>query len=185
MKRADSLLNAALAATVCLTIVRYGPRLWPDWRRADHIPLGTTVRERVYGSDLAGPTALSDVAAGTCRHVIIYSPTCGACTALAHQWQQDLYQDSEPFPDDWRLIWVSNVDSAASAGFATPGPALHVYAAPGVDWPSKLGISGYPSHIVLDRAGHIVSGGLGGFLLAKQSYRDDCRLDSPSIEVDK
>jgi hypothetical protein len=182
MKHTDRLLNGTVVLVVLITLAR-AFELPQMIRRPAKIKPGVRVEQKVTGGGLERAAGLSDVKPGKCRFLVIYSPTCGACLALAHQWKQDLRGDESPFPAGWEVAWVSSQDSAFSARLQPPGaPVANLFASAGVSWVESVGITGYPSHVILDRDGRIVSGGLGGFLSPKESYKSDCTVTSANAE---
>jgi hypothetical protein len=121
---------------------------------------------------------LSDLAAGTCRYVVIYSPQCAASKVLARQWQQQLNRErGEPFPPEWTAVWVSVVDSTRGTGFFPAGFSLaRAYAAAGSQLSLETGVHAYPAHLLLDRDGIVAGGGLGAPLPPRSAFHSDCSV---------
>jgi len=134
---------------------------------------------REAGASRTNP--LTSYGAGSCRLLIVYSPTCGASLTAARRWHQDLARstDNRVAPPGWTVAWLSVEDSVPSSGFLPDGfPLPRLYSSGAGAVYESLGIGEYPAYLLLDRAGTILSAGLGAPLYSLESYRADCTIQS-------
>ncbi len=142
------------------------------------VPVGDTPRMVVHRAGISAREQLTQVGAGSCRLIIVYSPTCGASASAALRWHQDLSADSsDAVPKGWSSAWLSVEDSVASAGFFPAGfTQPRQYASRSRAVLEGLGIRAVPAYLILDREGTIVSGGLGAPLYRPEAYAADCTI---------
>lgn len=126
----------------------------------------------------ADPASLSDVGAGSCRYVVIVSPTCSASIAMARTWQQARRAEGgAEVPNGWRVVWVAVGDSVASRLAFETGPANPIWVpAEPEAFMAALKVRAYPAHLILNRSGRLVSGDVGARLYAQDAYHDDCTI---------
>jgi hypothetical protein len=127
----------------------------------------------------AGSVApLSRVAAGSCRLIVILSPTCSPSLEAVGHWraaQRDAAGAPE-LPAEWQVIWVASGDTASALkAFPSLAGKLWTAAQPG-SIERSVGLRAYPAHVVLDRSGRIVSGDVGARLLPRTAYHEDCSV---------
>jgi hypothetical protein len=126
------------------------------------------------------PMELSDVESGSCRYVVLVSPSCAASIAAANSWVRTQVADtisSGAVPLGWKIIWISLGDSAATRRafpFDGIGP-LWVPKNVG-KFTAALEVRALPAHVVLDQAGRVVEADVGARLLPMESYRPNCSI---------
>lgn len=146
------------------------------------VPVGAPVDLLVHEAGERSSQNLRDIGTGSCRLIIVYSPTCGASLAAGRRWHQDIMAspDTVALPDGWTVAWLSIADSVATAGFLPEGfPLRRVYANTANEVASRLGIREFPAHLILDANGRILSGGVGAPLYQPGAYGADCRVATP------
>lgn len=188
MKSSTSIVNAGIMALIVLGIAQ-GVVWWGGVTLAEDRSLNDSVgQEAAAVVAFGGTRVLEDadsqplytVLSGTCRFVVVYDPTCGACQVRARQWYRDLIvladpNDPDPFPAGWAAIWVSvRPDDTLEELERVQFPALIMHASAPIDFMNELGVSGFPSHFVLDKRGVVVSAGLGAPLGPKHAYHSTC-----------
>lgn len=145
-----------------------------DLRSSARLPVGERIAVEV-SSPQFGPTPLSDVGAGTCRYVVVYSPTCHGSAALSHQWQQDMASDPIPLPEGWTAIWLSSTTADSVGTFQPPrDPVIAAHTHRLGDWVQAAGINSSPYVLILDKQGRVIAGKPGGRLEPMRSYTDRC-----------
>lgn len=130
---------------------------------------------RRAGSPVA---ALSQVGAGSCRLIVILSPTCSPSLEAVGHWRaaQRNAGGAPELPAAWQVIWVSSGDTASALkAFPSLAGKLWTAAQPG-SIERSVGLRAYPAHVVLDRSGRIVSGDVGARLLPRTAYHEDCSV---------
>lgn len=147
----------------------------PTLRAGDH------VEESVTADATGTVEQVSDVARGQCRYVIVATSTCPYCRSLATRWTVTSLNDPNGagLSDGWVAFWIADeAQPAGSALFdnAFPAPTFHSRSKGRLS--QQIGALGVPYHLVIDRSGRIVSGGLGGELLPRRAYKADCTIDS-------
>lgn len=144
-------------------------------------PIGAVPDLVVHRAGASKRQKLSEFGAGSCRLIVVYSPTCGASLNAARRWHQDLSSGAAEgaVPAGWSNAWLSVEDSVASAGFLPEGfsqPQLYS-SSPGAAL-GRLGIGAVPAYLILDREGVVLSGGLGAPLHQTGSYATDCTIQA-------
>ena len=172
-----ALTLAGVAAMQALYLVR--PDRAPE-ARAVVPPLGEAVSDTLIASATGETRVLSDIAPGQCRYVVLYSTRCGPSMALARQWTQDLeaVPGSRAVPAGWEALWIAVEDSS---GVEFPAAAVvgHYRSKRPTALARALGVTAYPAHIILDRAGRVVAGDVGAPLRALEAYQADCTIRRP------
>lgn len=134
--------------------------------------------QKIQGSS-GEAMALSDVEPGSCRLVLVVSPSCGASRASAKAWRYaQLANPSIPeVPDSWRVLWVSLGDKMSTdSAFGNDLPDKVWTVLSPETLIAELGLRAVPVHLVLDRSGAVVTSDVGASLLPLEAYRDDCSL---------
>lgn len=141
-------------------------------------PVGQRIESKVVDDSAGIAAALSDVHSGYCRYVVLAVGTCPHCRSLAVRWTVTVLQDTTPglMPEGWRAFWVFGEAEAQRAALDKQFPAqtYHGFAPFAVF--REAGVIGVPYHLVLDRRGRVVGGGLGGALLPRKVFKQDCTL---------
>lgn len=168
----------ALVGTAVFQVARVarhtkGPAPYIGAEVGERLPIGVAQASKT-------PMELSDVEPGTCRYVVLVSPSCGASIAAAKSWTRAQAADtvsSGAVPSGWKIIWISLGDTAATRR-AFPSDGI------GPLWVPKdvgqfaavLKVRALPAHVILDRSGRVVEGDVGARLLPLDAYRADCSI---------
>lgn len=190
-RRLDSSFNALIALLILTAIVqtvtafRASPSATSSTSMVD-APVGERVSMMIQGGGLETSTALRDVAPGTCRYIVLYSPTCGASATLARQWAQDLAVPGNlPVPPGWTTFWVSPTGwSSPDSPFPAPSGIATYYQVPGGGAQGSVLVRAVPAHMVLDRTGRVVEAGIGAPLLTHERYGEDCVIRDTGERTD-
>jgi hypothetical protein len=145
-------LNVALVIAGALAFGLICLRFVESQDRKEGIPLGDRAETDVVPDDGREPSALADLAPGTCRYVVFYWSACDHCRALAVHWRQDLaIEGPDVLPPGWTAIWVSRTANP-TMDFPLPGIPV-ITARPVTDdaLTDQLGITGYPFYAILFR----------------------------------
>jgi hypothetical protein len=121
-------------------------------------------------------TTLAQVAAGSCRYVVVYSNTCGASLAAARQWARAFENGDTLFPGGWVPVWVDvDLDEATPTTLPPNLPVLRAHALRSGQLESSYSITAFPVHIILDRSGRVVESSVGAALPTFDHLTQDCR----------
>jgi hypothetical protein len=82
-------------------------------------------------------------------------------------------------PSNWVALWLSVEDSASSAAALAPDfPFARYFRATAERLEPALGLRAYPAHVVLDRLGRVVTGGIGAPLPTPDQLSPACEFAS-------
>lgn len=118
---------------------------------------------------------------GECAYLVIADPLCSACASARDRWARDVSLAPDVIkPVGWRIHWVIVADGANADGFASGGRR----AIP-VEWSfsadrsiiTSLGITGFPSYLILDRGGRLVEKGVGARLPPREAFQPGCMIE--------
>lgn len=181
MKREDLLtavlVGLAISQVVALAITRRTAGA-SGKEQGSYIGLdtGAMAEFRVRLANMEEPVKVSQLAAGSCLYVVIFSPTCGASIQAAREWistERDR-NDSGPRPV-YRALWVSVEDSATTGHVLPEGLAVaRGYRASGERLEAQLEMTAYPVHVLVDADGYVRAADVGAPLPSAAMLRSFC-----------
>jgi len=137
--------------------------------------LGTQVVFAVHRHGLR-EEPLASAGGPTCRYIVVISASCGASADLVRTWSRGT-ERGPSLPADWRVLWLSASDEESMAGVMPKEFPFPVYYPSGsADVLGKLGVDAVPTHLVLDKTGRIVEGGVGADAPDPARLRPDCSI---------
>ncbi len=143
------------------------------------LPLTNRLTAHVIEHGESHGIPVSDVDDGLCRYIVVASSTCSFSRELQLRWTVTALNDPNPrmMPDGWATFWIAVDGPEGAAGFFDDDfPVRHFASDDPFEIVTEAGIKGYPFHLVLDREGRLLSGGLGGELLPRSSFQEDCSI---------
>lgn len=147
-----------------------GPVEYIRLKKASHVASLVTLA----GS--GDPKTLSEAVKGTCSYVVIYSPTCGASTAAARDWQRGDSVDAS-MPSGWRAYWINILaDSGGRAGLPADFHWKVLDALDGGALQREAAITALPVHILFDRVGAVVGSAVGAPSPTEMRFNEDCTM---------
>jgi hypothetical protein len=198
MQALERLILVLLLSVAILFVAQAGSwahESWGTWatQRAlmnAQLTPGQPVLEPVVSLKDGEVAQLSQVATGKCSYVIIASSLCPYSRAAQNLWTVTMLNEKGTIaPPGWEVAWVLLRPGDSQGQFfdpAFPAPTFGAGASAGAGRASHFltaaGVSGFPFHLVLDRAGQVVRGGLGAPLPPVDAFKSDCTLEASTVE---
>jgi hypothetical protein len=145
--------------------------------RASLPPFGR--RLDLYVTDGIAKMPLADVAAGSCRLVVVTSYSCPAGKAQAHSWAVAAARmPAEAIdPSGWTVLWLAVENVPDTVGYF--GTAFHwpvYYSVVNHQLNNAGWLTAFPSQLVLDGDGNLIQLREGGRMPQRAHFAQDCTL---------
>lgn len=151
--------------------------VWPY--SPDVVTPGELADEKVVDSEGVLRT-LRNIGAGKCRLVVLAATTCPHCVQLQTRWTVQTLREGKTWGQEWAVFWVT-LDRGVGSFFDPEFPTETFVSVDGLGMLARLGLSGVPSHLVLDRNGRLVTKGLGADKPAPGQLNRNCALHAPTV----
>ena len=121
---------------------------------------------------------LSEVGGGSCRYIIVASGTCPFSKRAARSWTSRAATNSPMLPDGWLSFWVLVEPATVADEFLDAGfPVERYRPSDNNSFMKDVGVTAFPFHIVLDRAGRVTASGPRAPVPDPGAFSPDCRMD--------
>jgi len=121
---------------------------------------------------------LSEVRGGSCRYIIVASGTCPFSKRAAQSWTSRAATGAHLLPGGWVSFWVLVEPATVADEFLAPGfPVDRYRPSDNNAFMKDVGVTAFPFHIVLDRAGRVTASGPRAPLPDPGAFSPDCSLD--------
>lgn len=178
--------NTALYLVAFLTLGHVSYRVANVSNEYDYCA-GGDLRPPDIGQSLPVPIAtldgvpigdLSELGEGSCRYIIVAAGTCPFSKRAAQSWTSHAAASPNMLPEGWLSFWVLVEPPTIADEFLASGfPVKRYRPSDNNSFMKDVGVTAFPFHIVLDRAGRVTASGPRAPVPDPSVFSTDCRMD--------